>query len=113
MARGDGLIFDGAGDALISKKNREALQGRPKLSKGGQSATNVYVYNYTLCKRAAVATSDLSAKNLNALKTDHWVQNPLNVIQLWLGDKVFDPTAAPRTDLPAPAGRRRDKYLRL
>ena len=94
-----GVLLDGVGDALILKKNREALQGRPKLAKGAQSATMMYSYQYTLCKRAAVATFDLSAKNLDAFKSDHWLQNPLNVIQLWLEDTAFEKTAAPGTGI--------------
>ena len=90
-----GVLLDGVGDTAILKKNREALQGRPKLAKGAQSATMVYSYQYTLCRRAVVATFDLSAKGLDALKTDHWLQNSLNVIQLWLTEKAFDESAVP------------------
>jgi len=70
-----GVLLDGVADAMILKKNREALQGRAKLCKGGQSATNMYSYGYTLCKRAVVATFDLSAKNLDAFDSDHWLSN--------------------------------------
>ena len=34
-----GVILDGVGDALFLKRNREALQGRPKVIKGAKSAT--------------------------------------------------------------------------
>ena len=44
------------GDALLLKENREALQGRPKLTKGGRSATMMYAYRYTLARRAVVVT---------------------------------------------------------
>ena len=70
------------------KKNRESLQGRAKLAKGAQSATMIYSYKYTLARRAFVATFDLPAKNLGALKADHWLQNPLSVIQLHLHKTV-------------------------
>ena len=83
-----GVLLDGVGDALILKKNREALQGRAKQTKGAQSATMIYSYKYTLARRAVVATFDLSAKNLTALKVDHWLQNPLNVLQLHLTESV-------------------------
>jgi len=84
-----GIILDGVGDALILKMNREALQGRPKLCKGGQSATNMYSYSYTLAKRAVVATFDLSAQNLDALEKDHWLMNERNVIRLILKEKAW------------------------
>ena len=83
-----GVLLDGVGDTLILKKNRESLQGRANLTKGAQSATMIYSYKYTLARRAVVATLDLSAKNLSALKADHWLQNPLNVVQLHLHETV-------------------------
>ena len=83
-----GVLLDGVGDTLILKKNRESLQGRAKLTKGAQSATMIYSYKYTLARRAVVATLDLSAKNLSALKADHWFQNTFNVVQLHLHETV-------------------------
>ena len=77
-----GVLLDGVGDALILKKNREALQGRAKLAKGAQSATMIYSYKYTLARRAVIATFDLSAKNLSALARDHWLRNAFSVVQL-------------------------------
>ena len=98
-ARDAGALLDGVGDAYILKKNREALQGRPKLTKGGQSATNVYSYSYTLFKRGVVATFDLSAKNLQAFERDHWLSNRQYVIVLRLMEKAFvEPPATPRAD---------------
>ena len=44
LRRHAGVLLDGVGDALILKRNRESLQGRAKVSKGGQSATNMYAY---------------------------------------------------------------------
>ena len=108
-----GVPLDGVGDTSILKKNREALQGRPKLAKGAQSATMVYSYQYTLCRRAVVATFDLSAKGLDAFTTDHWLQNPLNVVQLWLTEKAFDESATPgrSTGLaPAKTGSKRLRF---
>ena len=90
-----GVLLDGVGDALILKKNREALQGRPKLCKGGQSATIVYAYKYTLANRAVVSTFDLSAKNLDALETDHWLMDARNVIRLYLREKAWVERAEP------------------
>ena len=45
------------------------------------------IYSY-LARRAVVATFDLSAKNLSALKVGHWLKNPLSVLQLHLREKV-------------------------
>jgi hypothetical protein len=96
-----GVVLDGVGDALILKANREALQGRAKLCKGGQSATNMYSYVYTLCNKAVVATFDLSAQNLMALKTDHWLANPKNVILLELRSKGFIEPSAESVPMPS------------
>ena len=68
-----GVLLDGVGDAMILKHNRESLQGRAKASKGGQSATNMYAYRYTFCRRAVVATLDLSAVSLDQFDKDHWL----------------------------------------
>ena len=103
--RDAGIILDGVGDSLILKKNREALQGRAKICKGGQSATNVYSYSYSLVKRGIVATFDLSAENLVLFHTDHWLSNKQNVITLYLTEKAFvEAPTTPRTSAPAPQG---------
>ena len=111
--RHGGALLDGVGDALILKKNRESLQGQAKLSKGGQSATMMYSYKYTLYMRAVVATFDLSAVNLDALDHDHWLCNNLNVTKLVLEDSAFDDDAPPREDLHVQALRRGCKRTRL
>ena len=55
----------------------------------------MYAYSYTLCDRAVVATFDLSASNLDAFETDHWLKNELNVIVLRLTEKAFtEPTSS-------------------
>ena len=92
--RHSGALLDGVGDAFILKGNREALQGRPKLCKGGQSATNVYSYKYTLVRRGIVATFDRSASNLEAFETDHWLSNRKNIIQLNLTEQAWVETPA-------------------
>ena len=97
-----GVLLDGVGDALILKSNRESLQGRAKLSKGGQSATNMYAYKYTLARRAIVATFDLSAKNLFQFEQDHWLSCDLNVIVLRLQEKAYVDPAVPILPLVAP-----------
>ncbi|CAE7397060.1 unnamed protein product [Symbiodinium sp. CCMP2592] len=84
-----GVILDGVGDALFLKRHRETLQGRPKVVKGGKSATNVYAYSFSFCARAIVATFDLSARNLDLLETDHWLSNRENVILLKLTEPVY------------------------
>ena len=85
-----GVLLDGVGDVSILKCNREALQGRPKQLKGGQSATMMYAYPYSLCRRAVVATFDMSAKNLHLFTTDHWLSSSQNVVQLWLRGPAWE-----------------------
>ena len=96
-----GVVFDGVGDAMTLKQNREMLQGRAKVCQGGKSATMMYAYNYTLHNRAIVATFDLSAKGLSLFHTDHWLANEKNVIVLRLTEPVWDngPSHAPHTPL--------------
>jgi len=90
-----GVLLDGVGDAAFLKKHREVLQGRPKLCKGGKSGTMMYAYSFSLCRRAVVATFDLSAKNLGLLLTDHWLSDPRNVLVLRLREPAWDSGAAP------------------
>ncbi|CAJ1414860.1 unnamed protein product [Effrenium voratum] len=85
-----GVILDGVGDAFFLKRNREALQGRPKIVKGARSATNVYSYKFSFCGRAVVVTFDLSAENLEALRSDHWLSNRENVQLLWLTSPAYE-----------------------
>ena len=99
-----GVLLDGVGDALILKHNRESLQGRAKASKGGQSATNMYAYKYSFCRRAVVATLDLSAANLEQFEKDHWLSSALNVIVLRLTEPAFalrGEPSTPRTATPS------------
>ena len=79
VAKHGGLLLDGVGDVLLLKKNRESLQGRPKVQWGGRSQTMRYAYPFTLARRAVVATMDLSADNLHLLESDHWLSDPKNV----------------------------------
>ena len=94
-----GVVFDGVGDAMILKRNREMLQGRAKICQGGKSATMMYAYNYTLHNRAVVATFDLSAKGLSLFDTDHWLANEKNVVVLRLTQPAWDcgPNHVPKT----------------
>ena len=89
-----GVLLDGVGDTLFLKRNREVLQGRPKVCKGGKSGTMMYAYPYTLCRRAVVATFDLSASNLELLQTDHWLSDSRNVMQLRLSGPAWESEAA-------------------
>ena len=84
-----GVLLDGVGDAKFLKAHRETLQGRAKVCKAGQSATNVYAYGFCLARRGIVATFDLGAKNLQAFDNDHWLQDRRNVIVLRLQDKAY------------------------
>ena len=84
-----GVLLDGVGDAMFLKKHREVLQGRPKVCQGGRSATMIYAYPFSLCKRAVIATFDLSASNLALLKTDHWLADEKNVMKLYLTEPAW------------------------
>ena len=66
-----GVLLDGVADARILLENRELLQGRPKVCQGGKSATMMYAYDFTLCRRAVIITMDLSASNLHLFDVDH------------------------------------------
>ena len=86
------------GDAMTLWKCRETLQGRPKVLIGGRSGTMMYAYKYTLARRGIVATMDLSALNLAKLHTNHWLNNPRNIVLLELAGSVFvdlGPAVAP------------------
>ena len=85
-----GVLFDGIGDVKVLKDAREVLQGRPKKCKTGRSPTMRFSSIFTLCRKAVVATFDLSAANLRMLQTDHWLSNPKNVIQLHLTAPAWD-----------------------
>ena len=99
VAQHAGVLLDGVGDALMIKQHREALQGRAKKCRGGKSATMIYSYAYTLCRRAVVVTLDLSANNLHLFDTDHWLSNPKNVMVLHLTETAFvTPEPAAPTD---------------
>ena len=90
-----GILLDGVADALFLKRHREVLQGRPKVCKGGKSGTMMYAYSFSLCRRAVVATFDLSAANLDLFRTDHWLSDPRNVVQLRLEGPAWEGGLAP------------------
>ena len=100
VRRDAGALLDGVADAKTIKRHREILQGRPKKCRGGRSATMVYSYPFTLCRRAAVVTMDLSARNLELFVTDHWLSNPKNCLVLrltapaWVGAAQRPPVSA-------------------
>ena len=115
-----GVLLDGVGNALTLKLNREAWQGRPKVCKGAKPATNVYAYDYSFCRRAIVATLDLSAQHLDAFETDHWLSNSLNVIVLKLTEKAYqegpmlplaEPAATPEP-VPVESSQRKRRLVR-
>ena len=83
------MLLDGVGDTLTLWKHREVLQGRPKITRGGKSATMMYAYPFTLARRAVVATLDLTAANLHLLRTNHWLKHQRNVIVLRLNGPVW------------------------
>ena len=95
IRRHAGVQLDGVGDACILWRNREVLQGRPKECKGGRSATMVYSYPYTLASRAVIVTMDLSARNLDMFRTNHWLSDPANCEVLRLtGPAYVAPSAS-------------------
>ena len=75
-----GILLDGVGDVETLWIHREVLQGQPRAERGGRSATMCYAYDFTLARRAVVATMDLSAKNLHLLTTNHWLKDRRNVL---------------------------------
>ena len=83
---------------MFLKAHREVLQGRAKKCKGGQSATNLYAFSYCLARRGVVATFDLSAKNLDAFRKDHWMSDVRNIIVLNLTEKAY--VEPPEVHLP-------------
>ena len=85
-----GVLLDGLGDLLLLKRNRETLQGRPKVLKGGRSQTMRYAYPFTLARRGVVVTMDLSAANMHLLDCDHWLSNRNNVCVVRLLTKPWD-----------------------
>ena len=89
VAKHGGVLLDGVGDVLLLKKNRETLQGRPKVLKGGRSQTMRYAYPFTLARRAVVVTMDLSAASLDMLQTDHWLSDSRNVMVLRLAEPAW------------------------
>ena len=90
-----GVLLDGVGDVMLLKRNREMLQGRPKTCKGGKSATNMYAYPFTLCRRAVVVTMDMGVANLELLYTDHWLSNRKNVMVLKLDTPAWKCESVP------------------
>ena len=94
-----GVLLDGIGDVMMLKAHREALQGRAKKCRGGKSATMMYSYAFTLCRRAVVATFDLSARNLHMLSTDHWLSDARNVVVL----RLVEPSWVTECDTPVQA----------
>ena len=60
-----------------------------------------------------VATFDLSAANVDAFTSDHWLQNSLNVVQIWFKDKAYDLTAVPGAGAAHAVAKRGLKRLRV
>ena len=50
----------------------------------------MYSYPFTLCRRAVVATFDLSAANLDLLSIDHWLSDARNVLVLRLTEPSWE-----------------------
>lgn len=57
----------------------------------------------SLCRRAVVATFDLSAANLHLLESDHWLSNRNNVLLLKLSEPAWEVSVAtPAAPLRSP-----------
>ena len=84
-----GVLLDGIDDALMLHTHRESLQGRAKVGRGGRSNTMIYAYPFTLCRRAVVATMDLSASNQSCFTEHHWLSDKRNVILLRLTEQAW------------------------
>ena len=84
-----GILLDGVGDAQMLADHREALQGREKQDCGGKSATMMYAYPFTLCRRAVAVTMDQAASNLDFFKEHNWLSDPRNVVLLSLTDRTW------------------------
>ena len=85
-----------------SSSTGKSSKAGPRSAKGGTSETMIYSYPFTLCKRAVVATLDLSASNLSKLKTDHWLSETKNVLQLHLTEPAWVmATAEPPFEAPS------------
>ncbi len=59
-----------------------------------------YAYPFTLARRAVVATMDLSAANLDLLRTDHWLSDPRNVRVLRLTEPAWEGGGAAEASEP-------------
>lgn len=89
VANHSGVLLDGVCDALFLWKHREDLQGQAKSSKASRSATMMYAVPFSLARRAVVATLDLSAANLDAFTTNHWLADARNVVKLDLDSPAW------------------------
>ena len=58
--------------------------------------------SYTFARRAVIATLDLSASNIRALKADHWLRDWKNVILLELAEEAFIRMPPVGSHLPRP-----------
>ena len=92
--RHSGVLLDGIGDAALLWRHRESLQGRPKATRGGRSATMVYSYQFTLAGRAVVATLDQTAARLDWFNTNQWLNKPKNVCVVRLSGPAWQCEAA-------------------
>ena len=46
-------------------------------------------YCFTLERRAVVVTTDLTAKNLHMLRSNHWLKDPRHVVLVWLTEAAW------------------------
>ena len=84
-----GILLDGVGDAQMLADRRETLQGHTKTDRGGKSTTMIYSYEYTLYRRAVVATMEMAARNLAFFAEHHWLSHPDSAMVLRLDRPAF------------------------
>ena len=62
------------------------------------------------CRRAVIATFDLSAQNLDLLHTDHWLCNKENVLHLRLTQPAYITQGAALDSVAAPSDQSNDAF---
>ena len=77
---------------MVLPASRAASISTPRRCPGAiwLSLLGGYSYPFSLARRGVVATIDLSARNLHMLRTDHWLADPGNTVQVWLKGRAWD-----------------------
>ena len=62
----------------------------------------IYSYPVTLARRGVLVTMDLTAKNFAFLRSNHWLRDPRNVVQIWLSRPAWTSLAGDDIAQPRP-----------